>query len=91
MWGFWEGANWIRVSSLYKRDWTPTPALKTYQDLIFNEWNTSLTVTLDEKGEADVPAFYGDYRISSGQTEILVSLENKKKVKDVILAPFPGI
>ena len=26
MWGFWEGANWIPQSSLYKRDWTPTPA-----------------------------------------------------------------
>src|ERR1039457_4402673 len=23
MWGFWEGANWIPQSSLYKRDWTP--------------------------------------------------------------------
>jgi hypothetical protein len=23
MWGFWEGANWIPASSLYKRDWTP--------------------------------------------------------------------
>jgi len=27
MWGFWEGANWIPQSSLYKRDWTPTPPL----------------------------------------------------------------
>jgi len=26
MWGFWEGANWIPVSSLYRRDWSPTPA-----------------------------------------------------------------
>ena len=26
MWGFWEGANWIPQSSLYRRDWTPTPA-----------------------------------------------------------------
>ena len=26
MWGFWEGANWIPQSSLYRRDWTATPA-----------------------------------------------------------------
>ncbi|MBN1443873.1 MAG: endo-1,4-beta-xylanase, partial [Planctomycetes bacterium] len=26
MWGFWEGANWIPASSLYRRDWSPTPA-----------------------------------------------------------------
>ncbi len=78
MWGFWEGANWIKASSLYYRDWSPTPALKTYQDLIFREWNTSLSLTLDENGEADVPAFFGDYKISSGQEELHISLEKKK-------------
>jgi len=87
MWGFWEGRNWIKVSSLYNKDWSPTPALKAYQDLIFNEWNTSVSVTLDENGEAVVPAFYGDYKISTGQKEFLVSLEKEKGSKDVILAP----
>ena len=47
MWGFWEGANWIPVSSLYKRDWTPTPAVEAYQNLIFNEWWTT------EEGKSD--------------------------------------
>lgn len=78
MWGFWEGANWIKASSLYRRDWTPTPALRTYQDLIFKEWNTSIAVILDENGEAFVPAFYGDYKIASGKTERHVSLEKEK-------------
>jgi len=36
MWGFWEGANWIPVSSLYKRDWTPTPAAHAYRNLLFH-------------------------------------------------------
>ena len=40
MWGFWEGANWIPASSLFKRDWTPTPAAEAYRDLVFNEWWT---------------------------------------------------
>ena len=35
MWGFWEGANWIPASSLYRRDWTPTPAAKAYHDLVY--------------------------------------------------------
>jgi len=74
MWGFWEGANWIGVSSLYRRDWSPTPALKAYRDLIFREWNTTLTVTLDQNGNASVKAFYGDYKITSGPREILGSL-----------------
>ena len=40
MWGFWEGANWIPVSSLYRRDWSadprrrrlPGPGLQTVVD-----------------------------------------------------------
>jgi len=85
MWGFWEGANWIKTSSLYHRDWSPTPALEAYQDLIFKEWNTSDSVTLDEKGEASVPAFYGKYKITSGEKESIVSLEKEKGTKEVIL------
>lgn len=87
MWGFWEGANWILTSSLYHRDWSPTPALKAYQDLIFKEWNTSATLTLDEKGEASLPAFYGKYLISIGQKELFVDLEKEKGSKLVTL-PF---
>ncbi|MCF8226420.1 MAG: endo-1,4-beta-xylanase [Bacteroidales bacterium] len=74
MWGFWEGANWIPVSSLYRMDWSPTPALQTYQDLIFEEWNTSVTLQLDEDGNAAVPAFFGKYRITSGDNEMEISL-----------------
>jgi len=85
MWGFWAGQNWIKVSSLYNQDWSPTPALKAYQDLIFNEWNTSVSVTLDEKGEAVVPAFYGKYKISTGQKDILVSLKKEKGSKKINL------
>ena len=77
MWGFWEGLNWIKVSSLYNQDWSPTPALKAYQELIFNEWNTTLSVTLDENGEATVGAFYGDYKLTVGQNETYISLEKE--------------
>jgi endo-1,4-beta-xylanase len=78
MWGFWEGANWIKTSSLYYRDWSPTPALKAYQDLIFNEWNTSVSVSLDENGEARIPAFYGDYKISCGDKNFRVSHQKEQ-------------
>ena len=85
MWGFWEGANWIGVSSLYRRDWSPTPALEAYRELIFGEWNTTLSVTLDENGNASVKAFYGDYKISSGPREILGSLEKVKGIMKIKL------
>ncbi len=64
MWGFWEGANWIGVSSLYKRDWTPTPAAEAYQDLIFNEWWTREEGKSDQNGAYTSSAFYGKYKVT---------------------------
>lgn len=70
MWGFWEGANWIPTSSLYKRDWTPTPAAIAYKNLIFNEWFTREKGKTDRRGELTVPAFFGKYRITvDGKTK----------------------
>ncbi|HET9054231.1 MAG TPA: glycoside hydrolase, partial [Cyclobacteriaceae bacterium] len=74
MWGFWEGANWIPVSSLYKLDWTPTPAAHAYQNLIFNEWWTKFSGTAGKNGSLTVPAFFGKYRVTingiAGEVEL---------------------
>jgi endo-1,4-beta-xylanase len=64
MWGFWAGANWIPVSSLYRRDWSPTPAAEAYRNLIFKEWWTTKSGKADSKGTFTVPAFYGKYKIT---------------------------
>ncbi len=70
MWGFWEGANWIRPSSLYKKDWTPTPAATAYHNLIFKEWWTSENGKINRNGEFTVPAFFGKYKITvDGKTK----------------------
>ncbi len=83
MWGFWAKRNWIKVSSLYRADWSATPTLEAYQKLIFDEWHTQITVTLDKNGKAEVPAFYGDYKITSGEKEIFVSLNKKEGYKKI--------
>lgn len=64
MWGFWAGANWIPVSSLYRRDWSPTPAADAYHQLIYNEWWTRESKTVGKEGRLSIPAFYGKYNIS---------------------------
>lgn len=70
MWGFWAGANWIPVSSLYHRDWSPTPALTAYRDLVFKEWWTTEKGETDRTGQLIVPAFYGKYTVTAdGQTK----------------------
>ena len=75
MWGFWEGANWIPASSLYKRDWTPTPAAKAYHDLVYGEWWTDWSGRADANGRCEVPAFFGTHRVSAGGRETTVELK----------------
>ncbi|MGE5419756.1 MAG: endo-1,4-beta-xylanase [Chloroflexota bacterium] len=77
MWGFWEGANWIPVSSLYKRDWTPTPAAEAYRDLIFKEWWTNGSGTAGKKGIYSTDAFYGRYKVTVNGVSREVTLESK--------------
>ncbi|MEN6427621.1 MAG: endo-1,4-beta-xylanase [Phycisphaerales bacterium] len=83
MWGFWEGANWIPVSSLYRRDWSPTPAAEAYRDLIYRQWWTNWRGRADDKGRCEVPAFFGRYRITAGEKETVLTfnrVEGRKKV-----------
>lgn len=79
MWGFWAGANWIPASSLYKRDWSPTPALKAYRDLVFGEWWTNVSGKADRKGNYSTPAFYGKYRVTVNNTTKEVFLSKEKR------------
>jgi GH35 family endo-1,4-beta-xylanase len=74
MWGFWEGANWIPVSSLYRRDWSPTPAAQAYRDLVFKQWWTTWSGQADAQGRCEIRAFYGTYRVTTGGKATIVSL-----------------
>jgi endo-1,4-beta-xylanase len=78
MWGFWEGANWIRQSSLYRRDWTPTPAAEAYRSLIFKEWWTDSKVKADANGQCRIRAFYGKYAVTCGDQTKQVLLSKGK-------------
>ena len=77
MWGFWAGENWIPESSLYNEDWSPTPALKAYQDLVYKEWWTDIEVEVGESGTIEVPAFYGDYTVTSDGVDQKVELRKE--------------
>ena len=83
MWGFWEGANWIPVSSLYRRDWSPTPAATAYRDLIYKQWWTSWRGQADAKGHCEVRAFFGKHRVTAGGKEIVVNLGRKEPTKRI--------
>ena len=78
MWGFWEGANWIPASSLYRRDWTPLPAAQAYRDLVFRQWWTTWHGRTDARGRAEVRAFYGQYKVKAGSGEQVVTLRKSE-------------
>jgi endo-1,4-beta-xylanase len=69
MWGFWEGANWIPISSLFRRDWSETPAALAYRDLVYREWWTDWNGTTDSQGHCEVRAFFGRHKITAGSKE----------------------
>ena len=75
MWGFWEGANWIPVSSLFRRDWSPTPAAEAYRDLVFRQWWTRWQGKADVRGHCEVRAFFGKHRVTAGGQERIVELK----------------
>jgi GH35 family endo-1,4-beta-xylanase len=85
MWGFWEGANWIPSSSLYKRDWSQTPSAEAYKNLIFKEWWTKESGVAGRKGIFSVPAFFGKYKVTVNGISKEIDLS---KVKGKVIADF---
>ena len=84
MWGFWEGANWIPTSSLYKRDWSPTPSADAYRNLVFKEWWTKESGVTGRDGLFSSRAFYGKYKVTVNgfSKEINLTKEEGKVIAD---------
>jgi endo-1,4-beta-xylanase len=83
MWGFWEGANWIPASSLYKRNWSPTPAAEAYRNLLFKEWWTKESGNTDQNGILSTRAFFGKYRITVNGISKEIELNKQKGTSTV--------
>jgi GH35 family endo-1,4-beta-xylanase len=75
MWGFWERANWIPVSSMYRADWTISPTGEAYRNLIFGEWWTNESGKANSKGIFSTSAFYGKYKITAGSVTRIVNFD----------------
>ncbi len=62
-WGFWEGAHWRPDAALYRADWSIKPNGQAYLNLVFDQWWTDETVTLDADGEARLRVFQGEHLV----------------------------
>jgi GH35 family endo-1,4-beta-xylanase len=81
MWGFWEGANWIPQSSLYKRDWMPTPAAEAYKDLVLKQWWTRWSGQANADGYVVLKAFYGKHGVTVNGRATVVTLPKADGIK----------
>ncbi len=79
IWGFWEQGHWMPQTAMWKKDWTPTPQVEAYRDLVFNKWWTKTAGKANSNGTFKTRAFYGDYIITSNGVEKKVSLTKKDK------------
>jgi len=79
MWGFWEGANWIPASSMYKKDWTPSLVFNAYRSLIFDEWWTRFKGKSNDDGYCIIRAFFGIHKIKVNGVEKMIKLSKQKK------------
>ncbi len=79
MWCFWEQDHWMPNTAMWKKDWTPTPQVEAYRDLVFNKWWTQTPGKAGDDGIFKTRAFYGDYVISSNGVQKKVTLSKKDK------------
>jgi endo-1,4-beta-xylanase len=66
MWGFWEGAHWLGAQggAMFRRDWTPRPAVAEYENLVFHKWWTKADLKADTRGVAKTRVFLGEHQVT---------------------------
>lgn len=105
MWGFWDGAHWKNQAGLFFEDWSSKPSHQVWRRLIFDEWQSSPTVTTGQSGTANARLFHGRYRVTiragveewsfidyvtPGVTELYYGLPEDKAFEQLTPEDLPG-
>jgi GH35 family endo-1,4-beta-xylanase len=88
MWGFWQGAHWKPDGAMYRKDWSPKPNAKVWEDLVTKQWRTNEEKLTTAKGEIATTVFNGNYKItinSEGKKPIISYPHFDKAIKEVVL------
>lgn len=85
MWGFWRGRHWRPAAGFWLEDWSETPSVEAYRRLVFGEWWTEETVTLDAEGHGSVRVFYGTHAVSAGDVTRTVAFPSGTEAMTVDL------
>ena len=62
-WGFWEGDQWKPKGAMFRKDWTPKPNAKVWEDLVLGDWRTSVSAKTGKTGTVSSRAHFGEYDI----------------------------
>ena len=62
-WGFWERRHWIPNAAPWTADWQLRSHGRTWYDLVYRKWWTSVNTETGRTGIAKVRGFLGDYEI----------------------------
>lgn len=65
VWGFWEEKMWTRNGALFRRDWSPKPNERVWEELIYKQWWTDETLSTGADGTCRIRGFLGDYTITA--------------------------
>jgi GH35 family endo-1,4-beta-xylanase len=84
MWGFWETIHWQPQTTMWRKDWTPTPQGLAYRDLVFNQWWTKTSGKANNSGIFKAHVFYGNYSITANGKTQKITLSKKDKSLEVI-------
>ena len=96
MWGFYDGAHWLKNAPLFHEDWTLKPSGAAYIDLVYNQLWTNEDAVTDAKGTSTVRGYQGEYIVTveyNGKTyqqrADLTKDGTNKLVFDVSAQPVP--
>lgn len=64
MWGFYDGAHWLKNAPLFREDWTLKPSGAAYIDLVYNQLWTNEDAVTDAKGTSTVRGYQGEYIVT---------------------------
>jgi len=80
MWGFWDGAQWMKMGPLYHTDWKLKGSGRAWKEMVEKEWRTVAAGMTSGSGWYSTRAFHGDYVVT-------VSFGGKKKTVKTSLPP----
>lgn len=71
IWGFWESKHWKPDAAMFKKDWTPKPNARVWQDLITKQWKTTFSRESDKSGIVTGKGHLGWYELTITKGDIV--------------------